>query len=131
MVAAVKDSIFELCDLVRESAFSLHRHLRHGHLEKVYENGLAHRLRKLRREVFQQHPLRVLDVDGTLLGEFYADLLVDRFLVVKLKASRCIVEEHVAQLIGYLRTSRMEHGLLINFGAPILEVRKFVLTGRD
>ena len=124
----MKDDIFQLCDQVRETAFSLHRHLRHGHLEKVYENGLFHRLRKQSLEVFQQHPLSVLDEDGTLLGAFAADLFVNQRLIIELKACRALAEEHTAQLLGYLRASRLEHGLLINFGCPRLEIRKFALS---
>jgi GxxExxY protein len=124
----MKDAIFQLCDAIRETSFALHRHLRHGHVEKVYENGLAHRLRKQGLEVLQQHPLNVLDEDGTLLGAFFADLFVGQQLVIELKACRGLVDEHVAQLLGYLRAARIEHGLLINFGAPKLEVRKFALS---
>ena len=124
----MKDPIFKLCAQVRETSFALHRHLRHGHVEKVYENGLAHRLRKQHLPVIQQHPLNVLDEDGTLLGEFFADLFVDQHLVIELKAVRTLVDEHVAQLLGYLRASRIEHGLLINFGSPKLEVRKYALS---
>ena len=76
----------------------------------------------------QQQPLNVLDEDGTLLGEFFADLFVEHQLVVELKAVRCLADEHVAQLLGYLRASRLEHGLLVNFGTPVLEIRKFVLS---
>ena len=78
--------------------------------------------------VLQQHPLSVLDEDGTPLGDYFPDLLVEGRLVVEIKACRRLAAEHVAQLLGYLRSSRMEHGLLINFGAPILEVRKYVLS---
>jgi len=124
----MKDPVFQLCDRVREASFSLHRHLRHGHVEKVYENGLAHRLRKQGLHAVQQQPLNVLDEDGTLLGEFFADLFVEHQLVVELKAVRCLADEHVAQLLGYLRASRLEHGLLVNFGTPVLEIRKFVLS---
>ena len=127
----MKDDIFQLCDQVREASFALHRYLRHGHLEKVYENGLYHRLRKQGVEAVQQHPLTVLDEDGTLLGEFSADLFVRHQLIVELKACRALASEHVAQLLGYLRASRIEHGLLINFGAPKLEIRKFVLSDAD
>ena len=127
----MKDDIFLLCDRIRETSFALHRHLRHGHLEKVYENGLVHRLRRQQINVVQQHPLSVLDEDGTVLGEFYADLFVEQRLVVELKACRALAEEHVAQLLGYLRASRMEHGLLINFGSPKLEIRKYVLSEAD
>jgi GxxExxY protein len=124
----MKNEIFLLCDQVREAAFALHRHLRHGHVEKVYENGLAHRLRKLGLEVVQQHPLRVFDEDGTLLGEFVADLFLEQRLIIELKACRSIVDEHVAQLLGYLRAARIEHGLLVNFGSRSLEIRKYVLS---
>ena len=124
----MKDSIFLLCDRIREASLSLHRHLRHGHAEKVYENGLTHRLKKQTLTAIQQHPLSVLDEDGTLLGDFYADLFVENKLIIELKACRVLADEHIAQLLGYLRASRIEHGLLINFGAPRLEIRKFVLS---
>ncbi len=124
----MKDPIFQLCDQVRESAFALHRHLRHGHGEKIYENGLSNRLRKQGLSAIQQYPLKVFDEDGTILGEYFADLFVDQRLVVEMKAVRALSDEHVAQLLGYLRASRIEHGVLINFGAAKLEVRKYVLS---
>lgn len=120
--------IFQLCDHIRETAFALHRYLRHGHAEKVYENGLAHRLRKTGVQVKQQHALQVLDEDGTVLGDYLADLLVAGELIVELKACKALADEHVAQLLGYLRGSRIEHGLLINLGSSKLEIRKFVLS---
>jgi GxxExxY protein len=120
--------IFGLCDHIRETAFALHRHLRHGHWEKVYENGLAHRLRKVGVQLKQQHALRVLDEDGTPLGDYSADLLVEGELIVELKACKALADEHVAQLLGYLRGCRIEHGLLINFGSAKLEIRKYVLS---
>jgi len=97
--------ILELCDRVRQTAFDLHTFLRHGHLEKVYEKGLVHRLRKAGLKVEQQHPLQVCDQDGTILGEFLADLLVESELIVELKACRALADEHIAQVIGYLRAS--------------------------
>ena len=65
------------------------------------------------------------DEDGAVLGEYYADLFVEGSLVIELKACKALAAEHTAQLLGYLRASRMEHGLLINFGASRLEIRKF------
>jgi GxxExxY protein len=121
-------TINELCDLVRETSFAIHQYHRHGHLEKIYENALAHRLGKAGLNVQQQHPIQVFDEDGTILGDFYADLIIEGRIVVELKAVKSIADEHVAQLLGYLRSSRMEHGLIINFGAPVLFVKKFVLT---
>ena len=123
-----KNSVFFLCDQIRETAFSIQKYHRHGHVEKVYENGLAYRLRKQGLKVYQQRPLNVYDEDGTVLGEYIADLLVEDQLIVELKACRTLSDEHVAQLLGYLRSSRCEHGLLINFGAPILQVSKSALS---
>jgi GxxExxY protein len=120
--------IMELCDTVRETAFAIHRYHKHGHLEKVYENALVHRLRKAGLQVEQQHPLKVYDEDGTLIGEYLADLFVDARLIVELKATKSLADEHTAQILGYLKASRIEHGLLMNFGAPKFQIRKFALS---
>jgi len=120
--------IMKLCDFVRETGYATHRYLRNGHVEKVYENSLAKRLRKQGLKVIQQHPLSVFDEDGTLLGEFKADLFVEDRLIVELKAVRHSADEHVAQLLGYLRASRIEHGLLINFGAPRSQIKKYIIN---
>ena len=124
-------TINELCDRVRETSFDLHRYLRHGHLEKVYERALAHRLSKLGVRGETQHPLCVFDEDGTQIGEYYADLFLEGVLIVELKATRTVSNDHVSQILGYLRASRMEHGLLINFGAPKLFIKKFILDRVD
>src|SRR5579871_5438262 len=103
--------IKSLCDMIRETGFSLHRFLGGGHLEKVYENGLLHRLGKLGLDVRPQHALEVRDEDGTILGDYFADLFVDARLIIEIKASRALTDEHIAQIIGYLKASRIEHGL--------------------
>ena len=122
------DSINQLCDVVRETSFAIHKYHRNGHLEKVYENALGHRLRKLELDVKQQHPLTVYDEDGTILGEYFADLLVEGCLIVELKACKSAADEHIAQLLGYLKSSRIETGLLVNFGAAKLHVKKYLMT---
>lgn len=121
------DEAKDLCGKIRQIAFELHRWLRNGHLESVYENGLLHRLKKQGIQTHKQLPLTVRDEDRTILGEFFADLLVDDEIIIELKACKCLVDEHVAQLLGYLRATGKRHGLLINFGAPKLEIRKYVL----
>lgn len=120
--------INSLCDTIRETSFAIHKYHRHGHFEKIYENALAHRLRKLGLVVEQQFPLNVYDEDGTLLGEFFADMVINKRLIVELKAVRAIADDHVAQLLGYLRSSRTETGLLINFGAPRLFIKKYLMS---
>ena len=114
-----------LCDRVRQIAYDIHVYLGHGHLEKVYETALAHRLRKANIAIEKQHPLNVYDEDGTLLGEYYADLLVERIMIIEIKAGRALALQHEAQILGYLRSAKLEHGLLMNFGSPKFEIRKF------
>ena len=120
--------INQLCDTVRETSFAMHRYFRSGHLEKVYENRLTNRLRKQGITVMQQHPLPVRDEDGSLVGDYFADLFVDHLLIVELKAARAVTNEHQAQILGYLRASQMPHGLLINFGAEKFYIKKFILS---
>lgn len=120
--------INRLCDIVRETSFAIHCYHRHGHEEKIYENALALRLRKQGLSIKQQHASTVWDEDGTILGEFFSDLLVEDRLVVELKAVRTVAEEHVAQLLGYLKSGRFETGLLINFGSPRLYVKKYPMS---
>lgn len=117
--------IMSLVDIVRQTAYDIHVYLGHGHLEKVYENALAHRLQKRGISVSQQYPLQVRDEDGTIVGNYSADLLVENELIVELKAARTIAPEHVAQLLGYLRASNREHGVLFNFGTYRFQARKF------
>ncbi len=120
-----------LCDQVRQTAYAIHVYHAHGHLEKVYENALAHRLAKAGLKIRQQHPINVFDEDGTLIGEYFADLLVEDVLIIELKTARALAAEHEAQIIGYLKSSRLEHGLLINFGSYKFEIRKFAWSEQE
>jgi len=121
------DEVLKLCDVIRQTSYDIHEYLKSGHLEKVYENALAHRLRKLGIDVKQQHDLTVYDEDGALLGKMTADLFIENVLIAELKACKTLIQEHIAQIFGYLRASRVEHGLLINFGSPKLEIKKYIL----
>ena len=123
-----KSRPFQLCDIVRETAFAIHRFHGPGHLEKIYENALVHRLRKLGLKVEQQVSLQVFDEDGTLLGDLAADVLVEGVLLLELKAVRHVLPEHVAQLLGYLKSSRIEHGALLNFGAGKFHVKMYGMS---
>ena len=120
--------IFALCDVIRETSFQIHSYLRHGHREQIYENALVHRLRKQGISVEQQTEIVVYDEDGTVIGHLKADLLIEGRLICEIKGARNIVDEHLAQLLGYLRASRLEHGLLINFGGPRLQIKKLILS---
>ena len=123
-----KDSVLALCDVIRETSYAVYNYLRSGHREQIYENALAHRLSKLGVTVEQQSELRVYDEDGTLLGHLRADLLIENKLICEIKGVRGLVDEHVAQLLGYLRAARIEHGLLNKRRGPRLEIRKFIVN---
>jgi GxxExxY protein len=114
-----------LADQVRQTSYDIHVYHGHGHLEKVFENALAHRLRKAGLNVMQQHPIKVYDEDGTPIGDYLADLLVEGELIVELKTAKMLALEHEAQILGYLKSARLKHGLLINFGSYKFEMRKF------
>jgi GxxExxY protein len=118
--------ITALCDKVRQIAYDIHVYHAHGHLEKVYENALVHRLRKAGINAEAQQPVKVFDEDGTLIGDYLADLLVEGVLIIELKTAKALAPEHEAQILGYLKSARLEHGLLINFGSYKFEIRKFL-----
>jgi GxxExxY protein len=120
------DEILSLCDVIRQTGYDIHLYLGSGHLEKVYENALAHRLNKQGIKVAKQYPLQVFDEDGELIGSFFTDLFIEDQLIAELKACRVLADEHISQLFGYLKASRIRHGLLINFGASKFQIRKFV-----
>ena len=123
-----KHPAFQLCDIVRETAFAIHRYHGPGHVEKIYENALVNRLRKQGLKVEQQVPIKVYDEDGTLLGDLVADALVEGILFLELKAIKTVLNEHVAQLLGYLKSSRIEHGALLNFGAGRFYIKMYGMS---
>ena len=112
-----------ICDRIRQVAYDLHVYLGTGYLEKVYENGLAHRLAKSGMEVSCQVPIQVADEDGFVIGEYFADMVVDG-IVVELKAVGMLLPIHVAQTINYLKAMNLEHGMLINFGSERFQCKK-------
>lgn len=118
--------IFDLCATIREDALGAHRFLRHGHLERIYESSMSNRLHRRGLLIQRQFPLAVRDEDGTVLGEFIGDLLVENELLLELKAVHHLLDEHTAQTLGYLRASRLRHALLINFGSPKIQIKKLI-----
>ena len=81
----MKDRVFEICDTIREVGFAMHQYFGPVHLEKVYENSYVNRLQKTGLDVKQQIPIMVHDEDGTVVGEYVADLLATTQLLLKLK----------------------------------------------
>jgi GxxExxY protein len=114
----------ELTGKIRQVAFEIHRYFMNGFLEKVYENALVHRLRKLGLKVQQQVPVLVKDEDGTPVGEYFADLVVEDVVIVELKSAKTLTDEHLAQLINYLKATDYDLGLLINFGSEKFQFKR-------
>ncbi len=96
-----------------------------GFLEKVYENALAHELRKSGLGVEQQKPIQVL-YDGIVVGDYMADLLVEKCVLVELKAAKGLDEIHFAQCLNYLKATGLGLCLLINFGTFKVQVKRIV-----
>lgn len=110
-------------------AFEVINELGAGFLESVYEKALLLALVQKGLSVQSQHPIRVM-FRGHGVGDFYADLLVEGKVIVELKAVKAIAPEHQAQIINYLNATGIEVGLLINFGNPRLEYRRFTRSRR-
>jgi GxxExxY protein len=94
-------------------------------LEKVYENALAHELRKKGLQVEQQRAIPVY-YDKVVVGEYLADLLVEGSVLVELKAVKNIEDIHKAQCIHYLKATGLMMCLLINFGTPKVQIKRIV-----
>ena len=99
--------------------------LGNGFLEKVYENALAHELRKAGLTAEQQRGICVM-YDGVMVGEYFIDLLVEASILIELKTVAELSGVHRAQCLNYLRATGMHLCLLMNFGRPRLEVRRVV-----
>jgi len=105
-------------------AYKVHNTLGPGFLEKVYENALRIELEKQGLRVRQQEPISVI-YDGQKVGEFYADLWVDERVVIELKATQMLAKQYEVQLVNYLTATRIDIGLLLNFGPSVQVKRKF------
>lgn len=98
-----------------QAYYNVYNVLGHGFLEKVYENALALELDELGCKTERQRCLKVF-YNGSIVGEYYADIVVDNLVIVELKSSDTLREEHEAQLTNYLKATEIEVGLLLNFG---------------
>ncbi len=106
----------ELTKAIIGTFYEVYNELGHGFLESVYEKALAIALRSKGFEVLQQVAIPVY-FRGILVGDFDADLLVNKLVFLELKAVRAIDPSHLAQLSNYLKATDIEVGLLLNFGS--------------
>ena len=115
-----------VCEAIIGAAFRVSNALGAGFLEKVYENALAHELRKSGLHLAQQYPVEVR-YDGMVVGEYVADLLVAGSVIVELKCVKGIEDIHLAQCLNYLRATGLRRGLILNFHFPKVGVKRVSL----
>ena len=106
--------------------YDVYNELGYGFLEKVYQNALYAELVHRGFRCQKEQPITVY-YKGTCVGDYYADIIIDKRIILELKAVKTILPEHLAQLTNYLRATRAEVGLLLNFG-PTPEKKRVVFT---
>jgi len=123
---AHRENLDQITERIIGCCYTVISRLGTGFLEKVYENALAHEIRKIGFTAVQQHSVKVM-YDEVEVGDYVADILVESQVLVELKAVKALDNIHRAQCINYLKATGYQVCLLVNFGAPKLEVRRIVL----
>ncbi len=104
--------------------YKVYNKLGYGFLEKVYENSMMIEFKKEGIQAVSQAPIKVL-YDNNIVGEYFADILVEKKIIVEIKAAKNLSIDHEAQLLNYLKATDIEVGLLLNFG-PKPEIKRKV-----
>ena len=117
--------INDIAEKVIGCAFTVSNRLGAGFLEKIYENALAIELKKSDLSVLQQAPIKI-HYDGTIVGEYLGDLVVEQEVLVELKAVRAFDDIHTAQCLNYLKATGLTVCLLMNFAKPRVEIKRIV-----
>jgi len=118
----------EITSKIIAAFYAVYNNLGYGFLEKVYENALILELEKRGLKAKQQVPVQVY-YESKVVGEYFADLLVDGKVILELKAVEKLITAHEAQLINYLKATNIQIGLLLNFG-PKPEFKRKIFTRR-
>lgn len=116
----------KITDIIIRAFYNVYNTLGHGFLEKVYERAMIIELRTLGLDCQSQCKIDVYYKENHV-GEYFADIIVENKVIVELKAAETIHPAHEAQLVNYLRGTKMEVGLLLNFGEKPVHIRR-VLT---
>jgi len=104
----------------------VHNQLGFGFLEKVYENALIILFENNEIPAQQQAPVKAY-FEGQVVGDYYADILVDNKIILELKAVNRILDVHRAQVLNYLRATEIKLAMILNFGKPRFEYKRLVL----
>ena len=117
----------EITEKLIKCYYKVYNTLGYGFLEKVYENAFALELQQNGLDVKCQFPIKVY-YENKIVGEYYADIIVNNLIIIELKASAYLLEEHECQLINYLKATEIELGLLLNFGKEAEYKRKVFMN---
>jgi GxxExxY protein len=104
-----------ITDEILKAYYAVYNQLGYGFLEKVYQNAMYFELKTKGLKVEAQKQIKVY-FNNQLVGEYYADLLIEDRVIVELKACELLMNVHIAQLMNYLKATEIEVGLLLNFG---------------
>jgi len=105
----------DITELIIKAFYKVYNTLGYGFLEKVYENAMLIELEEIGLLVEKQKHIKVY-YDKKEVGEYFADLLVEEYVIVELKAAEVLCAEHEFQLINYLKATEIEVGVVLNFG---------------
>ena len=105
----------ELTEKIIKAFYKVYNTLGYGFLEKVYENDLVIELKKMGFHISQQYNIKVY-YDGVIVGDYFADIIVEDNVIIELKSAESLRKEHKFKLINYLKATEKEVGLLLNFG---------------
>ena len=115
----------ELTGQIIGASHTVHNEMGHGFLEKVYQNALVVELRSLGCKAKKEYPIKV-KYKSHIVGDYFADILVEDKVIVEVKAVNQLSEIHEVQLVNYLRATGIEVGLLINFGNSVIVKRRIL-----
>ncbi len=115
-------------EIIIAAFYRVYNTLGFGFLEKVYENSLCNELQKSNLSVIKQFPINVY-YENQVVGEYFADLLIDKKIIVEIKTAKTLCQENEYQLINYLKATGIEVGLLLNFGEKA-DFRRKIFTNQ-
>lgn len=119
----------EKTDLIINAFYKVYNRLGYGFLERVYHNSFIVELQKNGFDIKSEYPIKVT-YEGVEVGDYFADIIVDNCIIIEVKATKMLQEEHECQLINYLKATEMEVGLLFNFGRMPSFKRKLFTNDR-
>ena len=118
----------ELTEKIIKIFYKVYNALGYGFLEKVYENAMMIEFKKTNVSAIAQSPINVV-YENNIIGEYYADILLDGKVILEIKASKFLSTDHEAQLLNYLKATDIELGLLLNFG-PTPEIKRKIYDNK-